>query len=127
MVLGKDSRKKWNRWDFLLAKAFQRYEDEKCPQCGQPIYLCHNSDNQIEFRAVKDECLAMAEVERANDSKGDKKKEHGVRYVPELKLRPADEGADLDPSDFRVPYYRELATRKGLIPEVDSEEFPETE
>lgn len=119
MVLGKDSRKRWGRWDFLLAKAYQRYLDEKCPQCGQPIYICHSADSRVEFKAVKDECFAMAEVERKQASLSKDKKDHGVRYVPELNLRPAD-GEDLDPSDLRLPYYRDLAARKGLIPTVDS-------
>lgn len=123
MVLGRDSRKKWGRWDFLLAKAFQRYQDELCPQCGLPVYICHSTDPRIEFKAVKDVCFASAQIEQIQEqnSKSKRKMEPGARYVPEPKLVGVEEGEDLELSDFRIPYYTELAIRRGLIPPVDSE------
>jgi len=126
MVLGRDSRKKWGKWDFLLAKAYQRYLDEQCPQCGMPVYICHSEDNRIEFKVTKDVCFATADVEaaqkRASKERGDRGAEPGARFVPEPRIIPVEgAGDDLELSDFRAPYYRDFAIRRGLIPPVDSE------
>lgn len=128
MVLGRDSRKKWGKWDFLLAKAFQRYQDEMCPQCHMPVYICHNDDNRIEFKVVKETCFATAQIEQVQEqnSKAKKKMEPGTRYVPEPKIISLTDDEDLqddtDLSDFRRPYYQALAIRRGLIPPVDSDQ-----
>lgn len=126
MVLGKDSRKKWGKWDFLLAKAYQRYLSELCPQCGLPIYICHSTDNRIEFKTTKDVCFATAAVERKQKQNAAARgknadPEPGVRYVPEPQIVGVDDDADLELSDFRIPYYKELAVRRGLLPPVESE------
>lgn len=123
-VLGRDSRKKWGKWDFLLAKAYQRYLDELCPQCGMPVYICHSEDSRIEFKINKDVCFAAADVERVQKANTDPKKgaEPGVRFAPEPRLVGVAEGEDIELSDFRIPYYREIAIRKGLIPPVDSKQ-----
>lgn len=126
MVLGRDSRKKWGKWDFLLAKAYQRFLDEQCPQCGMPIYICHSEDSRIEFKVTKDVCFATADVEsaqkRASKERGDRGPEPGSRFIPEPRILPLDEGDDdLELSDFRLPYYQAVAIRRGLVSPVDSE------
>lgn len=126
IVLGRDSRNKWGKWDFLLAKAYQRYLDELCPQCGMPIYICHSTDSRVEFKIVKDICFAAAAVERAqkqaSDSRGKSGAEPGARFAPEPRVIDDGDGSDMELSEFRLPYYREVAIRKGLIPTVDSEQ-----
>lgn len=127
MVLGRDSRKKWGKWDFALAKAYQRYLDELCPQCGMPVYVCHSSDSRIEFKIRKDKCFAAEQVEiaqrQASRQAGDKGPEPGVKFVPEPNVLDLDGASEaMDISDFRRPYYRELAIRRGLIAPVDSQQ-----
>lgn len=132
MVLGRDSRKRWGKWDFLLAKAYQRYLDELCPQCGMPVYVCHSEDSRVEFKITKDVCFATAEVERAQKRESDKRGKNaspdfGMRFIPEPKIiEPLDPSTkrdpDMDLSDLRQPYYRAVAIRKGLFPQVDSDQ-----
>jgi len=123
MVLGRDSRKKWGKWDFLLAKAYQRYLDELCPQCGMPVYICHIEDSRIEFKVRRDKCFATEQVEikQRQATAGDKKPEPGVRFAPEPVVLDLGDGKDLELSDFRRPYFRELAVRRGLVSPVDSD------
>jgi len=119
MVLGEDSKKKWGKWDFVLAKAYQRYTDEICQQCGYPIYLCHSSDSRIEFEVHKETCFAAAEVERAQDRTKDKA--YGARFVPYVVIH-TENGEKAEYGDFRLPYYKELGIQRGLIPPVESKE-----
>ena len=115
LVLGKDSRKGWNRWDILLAKAYQRFLNELCQQCGGPKYLCHNSDNRIQYTAARDECASTAKAEKVQaDMAKAKNPTYGVKVYGKPSLVQAD---GLEFSDFRKPYLIEQAKIQGLIPE----------
>lgn len=118
LILGKDSQKPWNRWDILFAKAYQRFLNEICQQCGGPKYLCHTDDNRIQFKVARDECAATAVAERKQEelAKADKKS-YGVRVYAEPYLTDDAKAEGLEFSDFRRPYLIERAKKKGLIPE----------
>lgn len=121
LILGKDSRKnKITRTDIVFAKAYQRYLAELCPQCGLPKYICHTDDNRIQFTLGREECASAAKAEKAEYERASKKgakPQFGVRLFGEPKLTPDAEAAGMEFSDFRRPYYKELATKKGLISE----------
>lgn len=118
LILGKDSLKPWGRWDIVLAKAYQRFLNESCQQCGLPKYICHSDDNRIQFKLSRDECesTALAEREQERMAKGEIKS-YGVRLggEPFLTQDAIAEGMEL--SDFRKPYLIERAKKLGLIPE----------
>lgn len=120
LILGKDSRKPWGPWDIVLAKAYQRFLNELCGQCGLPKYICHTDDNRVQFKVSTDECASAAKAEKAqhDDASSDKRK-FGLRYFgePYLTQGAIDEGMEL--SDLRRPYLRERAKKLGLIPEDD--------
>lgn len=118
LVLGKDSRKPWGRWDLLLAKAYQRFVDEICQQCGLPKYVCHSDDNRIQFKLVRDECAASAasEAEQERMAKS-KSSSHGVRVASEPYLTKDAEESGIELSDFRKLYFFDRAKQMGLIPE----------
>ena len=142
LVLGKGSTKKpktvkqllralhdetvYDRTDVVLGKAYQRFLNELCGQCGYPKYLCHNDDNRIQFRLARDECAAtaMAENEQVSITKRYEKNPHlapkGVRIYaePYLTEDAVEEGLEL--SDFRRPYLLDRARALGL---VDEEEY----
>jgi hypothetical protein len=122
LILGKGSNKKWNRTDVVLAKAYQRFLNELCQQCGGPKYLCHTSDNRIQYKIATDECAssAMAEREQKRVAKQDNPP-NGVRVyaVPYLTEDAKEEGMQF--SDFRRPYQIERAKAQGLIPDDDEE------
>jgi hypothetical protein len=72
LILGKDSRKPWGKWDLLIAEAYQILQTERCSQCGLPVWICHSEDSDIEFDLVEETCFATRERETVHeaDSKG---------------------------------------------------------
>lgn len=123
LILGKDSKKPWTDLDVLFAKAYQRFLNEQCKQCGLPKYICHNDDNRIQFKVARDECAstAVAEREQARVAKNEKNPEHGTQIYAEPFLTEDAVEEGLEFSDFRRPYLLDRARRLGLIPE-DGEE-----
>lgn len=119
LILGKDSRKRWTRIDITFAKAYQRFLNELCSQCGLPKYICHSDDNRIQFKLATDECAATARSE-AEQSRLSKMKtppdNFGKRLYGQPYLIPEAIEAGLQFSDFREPYYIEQAKKMGLIP-----------
>lgn len=118
LVLGKGSNKPWSRTDVTLAKAYQRFLNELCQQCGLPKYICHNDDNRIQFKLARDECAASQMVQREQAALAKKdSQEHGVSLYAEPFLTEDAIEEGLEFSDFRRPYLIDRAKRMGLIPE----------
>lgn len=106
-ILGTD-HKKWNKWDILVAGAYEITQREKCGQCGLPRWMCQNDSNEIQFSIKKDECHAIAAKEKYEESHKKDKERPGVSLRPEPKMA---EGRD--PIELREPYYRALAALNG--------------
>ena len=126
LVLGRDSQKPWNRWDVLLAKAYQRFLNEICQQCGNPKYLCHSNDNRIQFKPARDECAATQVAERAQHeiaNKKNSKPEFGVKIFGEPYLTEDAIAEGLEFSDFRKPYLIERAKIGGYLTEEAAAEM----
>lgn len=111
MILGKDSRKPWSEMDILLATAHQTLENERCPQCGMYVWMCHTTDPDMQFEITEDLCEATRAV--ANRSKQIEKR---LADTPWVKLRPQPIMAakDRDFNDLRTPYFMSEAERLGL-------------
>lgn len=58
MVYHEQPTDKWSILDFQLLEAYQTIEDEKCPQCGQPIWLCRSTNPNVEWTVKEDVCYA---------------------------------------------------------------------
>lgn len=58
----------WIPFDFKLLEAFQILEDETCPQCGHPIWLCRSSSNALEFSVQDTVCYAERSLKQYEDS-----------------------------------------------------------
>lgn len=56
-------QKKWLKYDFALAEAFQILEDEKCPKCGVPIWHAFSENNEIEFDLEHVDCYSCEHKE----------------------------------------------------------------
>jgi len=126
LILGKDSRKPWGKWDIVLARAYQRFLNELCGQCGLPKYICHNDDNRIQFRLGNDECESTALAEREQASLTEKDvKTFGRRLYGEPYLTDDAKEEGLELSDFRRPYLIDRMKRMGLIPETSESTPPE--
>lgn len=106
----------WKPFDFKLLEAYQILQDELCPKCGHPVWLCRSQSNTVEFRVRTEYCAGeralkeyeynkMTHSERKNVDKKDRagwgRFEYTYPAVPE-----PFKGAEL-PS--RADYYEELA------------------
>jgi rRNA maturation protein Nop10 len=102
----------WNKYDFKLLEAFQILQDETCPQCGNPVWLCHSSSNRVDFKAYETICHATVARMRREDSKkprdqrakSDERKEWG-RTTTMIPFKPDAVEGDLP---TRREYYEEL-------------------
>lgn len=86
-------------WDFALIEAFQILEDEKCSQCGNPVWLCRSNSNKFIFEVNNETCYATKALEQHKDgklpakdrAKAADKKDWGKFYYTTPKLLPYEE------------------------------------
>lgn len=118
LILGKDSRKPWGRWDIVLVKAYQRFLNELCQQCGLPKYVCHTDDNRVQFKSVRDECASSAVAERTQEELAKRdSRSYGIRIAGEPYLTDDAVAEGIQFSDLRRPYMIERAKKAGLLPD----------
>lgn len=73
----------WDEFDFLLVEAMQILEDETCPECGNPIWVCRNEDAaNVGFKVKTATCFAKAELDRWTEGNRKRKKELGPGEMP---------------------------------------------
>lgn len=107
MIYHEQPTKKWKPFDFLLLEAYQILQDETCPQCGQPVWLCRSTDSNVNISVQRARCFVTAELEKAQDNlnkKGNSKSLKGGEYLY-AKVEPIMPGTEL-PS--REDYYNSL-------------------
>lgn len=100
MIFREQPGKDWEPYDFALIEAYQILQDEVCPKCGQPIWLCRSDSPRIEFGVEETVCYATRAIEERNAKSGkdkptkEQRKEWGrIRYaVPRV---PDNETGDL--------------------------------
>jgi hypothetical protein len=105
MILGADDRKRWDKWDRVLAEAHQIIENERCPQCGYPVYLCQNESEIVQFRLNEESCAI--EAKKANHGKRGGRDGKAKDLPPGTVLRPEvylTNGED--PVTVREPFYK---------------------
>lgn len=109
----------WTDYDFALIEAYQTLEDEKCGQCGNPVWLCRSDSNVFRFKVHKEACHATKALEEYKDSKkprgerakAEDKKHWGEFYYTEPELLPPEkEAGTLMPK--RSDFFKEKA---GLV------------
>lgn len=107
MIFHEQPTKKWKPFDFLLLEAYQILQDETCPQCGQPIWLCRSTDRNVTVSIQRARCFATAELEKAQDKIGQKnnksKLQPGEYLYPVIKT--IEKGTELP---TREDYYKSL-------------------
>lgn len=118
LILGKDSKRQWGKWDIVLAKAYQRFLNELCQQCGLPKYICHTDDNRVQFKVAEDYCASSVVSERAQEVMAKREsKSFGVKVYAEPFLTEDAIAEGVEFSDFRRPYLVEQARKRGFLPE----------
>ena len=65
MVYGAPVDEPWNAKDRALLEAYQILEDERCSECGNPVWLCRSDDPDITFKIEKSVCFAKRSFEEA--------------------------------------------------------------
>lgn len=65
MVYGTSATGEWDKRDRNLLEAYQIIEDERCGECGNPVWLCRSDDSNITFKIEKDICFAKRAYEEA--------------------------------------------------------------
>lgn len=111
MVLRVQPNRDWESLDFKLLEAYQIMQDEQCPQCGNPIWLCRSDSADIEWTVQGSRCYATKRIEehrdekkkKDNKAKSDERAEWGVQYFPNARVvKPRAEAGAVLPtrSDF---------------------------
>ncbi|UOE45888.1 hypothetical protein [Agromyces larvae] len=130
MILGTDTRKRWSKWDILLAQAFHMLEKERCHQCGYPKYVCGNESNDIYFTVREEVCFATQKKdafeekarERAAKKKGGAAKEPaGVSLIVEAHTYSRRELSEFRDSFYELRAKREKA-RDESVPVIPAED-----
>jgi hypothetical protein len=98
----------WTRFDFLLLEAYQTLQDETCPECGSPIWVCRNEGAEnVGFKVKTAKCFAKAELDKWHE-KEEKKKSSKKTYGEYPYVVPYTyDGGDM-PS--RRSYYEHLSS-----------------
>ena len=117
MIFHEQPTAPWVDFDFLLLEAHQMLNDEICPRCGHPVWLCRSSSEAIEFHVETSYCYAeRAQLESADKekdrksraSKEDKKSWGQFRFAVPVALP----GYELP---TREEYYTSLAEKRGAV------------
>jgi len=107
----------WTPFDFMLLEAYQRLQDEICPRCGHPVWLCRSTSTSVNFKVKSDTCYAeralkTAEVSRIKEKEARNKarkelKDAGVFWYTVPSVPPTIENGTLP---TREDYFKELLT-----------------
>jgi len=118
MIFHEQPTDPWTPYDFKLLEAYQILQDELCPKCGHPVWLCRSNSNRVEFKAQEAYCageralkekedLGKPKAERANPAE---KRQWG-QYTYTVPYSPPNIEGGLP---TRREYYQELAKSSAV-------------
>ncbi len=104
----------WTPYDFKLLEAYQILQDETCPTCGNPIWICRTTNSDVVFKMRKTTCFAEREEKRwhAEKEKRFKPVKGGPQHwepEPGDQWFPVAETISGEPLPGRDAYYKEMA------------------
>jgi len=119
MIFHEQPTAEWIPFDFKLLEAYQILQDETCPKCGHPIWLCRSEGNNVGFKVRSAICYAdkaMKEYESGKlkgSEKRDAQKNRGDwgRYYYTEPFNPPNSDA---PLPTRSEYYQALTAKMGV-------------
>lgn len=115
-ILRKNADGKWSEYDYLLAEALELLENEYCPRCGQPKYLCRNESDEIQFKVRDEHCYAAEAVER-EQKRNAEKKNYDDAGVTLIAVPFSTQGRPL--SEYRDRYYSDLIKKRETIAKLE--------
>lgn len=102
-----DPYSNWVRMDYLLQDAFLTMDTEICTICNNPIWLCHSTDNRIDFKVKARTCYAKAELEEYEKSTKGKDLSAG-EYIIAVPIGIEDEKGEEEPLPTRQEAYEKM-------------------
>ena len=66
MVYGTSAIGDWDKKDRNLLEAYQILDDERCSECGNPVWICRNPDSNVQFTVKSDVCYGKRAFEEKN-------------------------------------------------------------
>jgi hypothetical protein len=108
----------WSPYDFKLLRAYQILQDELCPRCGHPIWLCRSSSNNVAFKVRSAVCQAERALKEAEDNRKDRKdrakaadRKHWGEFFYTQPYRPPNADGEMP---TRSEFYAEMAAVDGV-------------
>lgn len=98
----------WTSHDYRLQEALNIIEREKCPTCGNPVWLCHSTSNEIQFEVRIGACYGKAEIEEYEKDETKPKLGAG-EYLYSVPVGIENEDGTYEP----LPSRREALTKIG--------------
>lgn len=69
MIFHEQPTDPWVPFDFILLEAYQMLQDEICPKCGHPVWLCRSDSASVQFKVRSAVCNAERELKIVEDRK----------------------------------------------------------
>ena len=119
MVFYQQPDRDWELLDFQLLEAYQILQNEICPQCQNPVWLCRSTSHDVGWSVKTDVCRASKERDEADwrkDNRGknpkrtDREKWGAYTYVVPIVPRNRPEGTELP---TRAEFYEKQAGLNG--------------
>lgn len=107
LLMEPDPMGEWTKIDYLLLDAFYILDSETCTICNNPIWLCHSTDNRIDFKVKTRTCYAKAEIEDFENSEKGKRIGSG-EYLIAVPQGIEDENGNLEPLPSRHEAYQSM-------------------
>lgn len=109
MIFYEQPNAPWTEFDFKLLEAYQILQDETCPSCGNPIWVCRTENRDVRFKMQSSTCFADKEQE--NWEKQKKKVNKDWKPAAGEQWYPVPVTISGGPLPTREDYHRELADR----------------
>lgn len=103
----KNPHGKWTKLDYMIQDAYFIMDTETCTICNNPVWLCHSTDNRIDFKVVTRTCYAQAEKEDYENSSKGKKLGTG-EYILAVPIGIEDESGEHEKLPARHEAYQKM-------------------
>lgn len=72
----------WTPRDWALAQAVEILNRNRCPECGQPIWLSHDKQHRKHWRATAERCYSCDAIAARSEAlaKGEVQRPESVKY-----------------------------------------------
>lgn len=101
----------WTNADRRLVLAYQTLQDETCGHCGNPLWLCRNTD--VEWVVETDTCFAERATADWQEKRSDKKNYNGIHpYAVPYTIA-------FDESGYAVEDRENLPSRRAFFDNLD--------